>query len=197
MLVGIISRMDKSILELALVDAFFDMCFYEGEEFTKQVEQFIIDIEEGKITEDQANKFMSMAEPYIDNSLLAYGSHLMESIPDVKLGADKSTAVSKTHVGADVIGTQSLKRAKEEIQKAKKFNTKSKTLTEAEIYENLATIIPDKVKKGVNKFKEKAGKLANSLNKATISGVSAAQKELQSHMNIPVKGGKAAVTPDA
>lgn len=197
MLIEVISRMDKSILELALVEAFCDMCFYEGEEFVQELEKYIADVESGQVTDEQINNFFNMAESYIDNSIMIYGAHLIEEgAGEIAVGADKANAENKSSVPADAL-SQIKDKSREELQKLKKFNVPAnKKLTEAEelaVWEGVGQIIPSAVKEGIAKAGKKVKEIGGKMSTSVTSGIAAAQKKLQQHLINTKIGGKAAV----
>jgi len=115
-MLDVMKKMDKSILELVLAEAFYDMCLCEGEEFVQCLESYISDVLAGKCTEEQNKAFLEVSEPYIMNTIRIY-----ESIPAVTVPADLKTAVEKTTVAADVLKQNSVS-AKKKIQNIKGFN---------------------------------------------------------------------------
>jgi len=126
-MLDVMKKMDKSILELVLAEAFYDMCLCEGEEFVQCLESYISDVLAGKCTEEQNKAFLEVSEPYIMNTIRIY-----ESIPAVTVPADLKTAVEKTTVAADVLKQNSVS-AKKKIQNIKGFNVspaKAKNINE-------------------------------------------------------------------
>ena len=101
MRIDIISKMDRTILELALVDAFCDMCFYEGDKFIQRIEKYVSDVDAGSNTEEQDTAFFEVAIPYINNSVMIYfGASLTEAQEEKIVGADTFV---KSNVPADVL----------------------------------------------------------------------------------------------
>jgi hypothetical protein len=95
MLTEVISKLDRVVLELALKDAFYDMCFYEGEEVTDLVESYLQDVINKKNTEEQNIAFFELAMPYINSSIMVYGAGLYEGTPEMIAPADKNTIQQK------------------------------------------------------------------------------------------------------
>lgn len=172
MLTKVISELENSILELALVDAFSDMCFYEGEELTAELESYLKDVEEGTNTEEQDNVFFELSMPYIEHSIMIYGKEIYEGINEMTTGADKNIVKAKALVGAD--GTSQL-HDKNRNNLLKMVN-KQKPLTEAEeiqIWEGISKTIFPAAKAGIEKAKVgliKTGKtLANTVKSGILS----------------------------
>ena len=165
-MIEVMLQMDKSILELALVDAFSDMCLCEGDEFIKKLENYIETVKAGKNTEEQDVEFFTIAEFYIEKSINIYNSDLFEGQEEITVGAD---TVAKSNVPVDA-----LKQMKDKSRKIA-----SKELTEEEI-NNIGAIIFETLKGSLNLIKDKVSKSGTSLANATTSGIVAAGKKLQS-----------------
>ena len=155
MLTEVISKLDRVVLELALKDAFYDMCFYEGEEFTADLEKYLSDVKSKTNTEEQNTAFFETSMPYIERSVMTYGSSLFEGPHSVVVGADWNKVIGQTHTGAEASTSQ--------IQDgAKKLLHAAKNLTEAEeaqVWEKVTTMLFTEgvILEGVKKSKGKKG----------------------------------------
>jgi len=171
MRIDIISKMDRTILELALVDAFCDMCLYEGDEFVQSLEKYVSDIDARKNTEEQDTAFFEIATPYINNSVMVYGGEsLIEAQEEKIIGAD---TLAKSNVPADAIN-QTGKDARDEA-KEKLAGKVVKKLTEEE-EAILGDIIFETLKASLVVAKDKIIKVGKNLADATAAGVIAAKK---------------------
>lgn len=171
MRIDIISKMDRTILELALVDAFCDMCLYEGDEFVQSLEKYVSDIDARKNTEEQDIAFFEIATPYINNSVMVYGGEsLIEAQEEKIIGAD---TLAKSNVPADAIN-QTGKDARDEA-KEKLAGKVVKKLTEEE-EAILGDIIFETLKASLVVAKDKIIKVGKNLADATAAGVIAAKK---------------------
>jgi len=171
MRIDIISKMDRAILELALIDAFCDMCLYEGDEFVQSLEKYVSDIDARKNTEEQDIAFFEIATPYINNSVMVYGGEsLIEAQEEKIIGAD---TLAKSNVPADAIN-QTGKDARDEA-KEKLAGKVVKKLTEEE-EAILGDIIFETLKASLVVAKDKIIKVGKNLADATAAGVIAAKK---------------------
>jgi len=171
MRIDIISKMDRAILELALIDAFCDMCFYEGDEFIQRIEKYVSDVDAGSNTEEQDIAFFEIATPYINNSVMVYGGEsLIEAQEEKIIGAD---TLAKSNVPADAIN-QTGKDARDEA-KEKLAGKVVKKLTEEE-EAILGDIIFETLKASLVVAKDKIIKVGKNLADATAAGVIAAKK---------------------
>lgn len=201
MVLEIISRMEIPVLELALTDAFCDMCIYNGEEFIQVLEQYIDDFEAGKSTEEHDKEFFEIAEPFLNHSILAYASYLVEGASEITVPADKANAENKSQVAADAL-SQTKDDAREKLQKVKGFSVpkNAKKLTEAEendILEGIGQIIPNAAKEGIKKAKDYIVKTGGKLANATTSGIASAQKKLQNYLiGTKIGGNVATASPE-
>ena len=198
MLTEVISKLDRAVLELALVDAFTDMCFYEGEEFIAELEKYLETVDNKTNTEEQDSAFFEASMPYIENSVMKYGAEIYEGL---KWGGPSDSANTKGEglVGAEVTKVVNEKSKNEYLTKAglKSPAAAKKTLTEAEelaIWEGLGKTIYPSVKEGVAKAKTALVKTGKNLSNATTSGITAAQKKLQKFFAGTKIAGKPAVT---
>ena len=171
MRIDIISKMDRAILELALIDAFCDMCLYEGDEFVQSLEKYVSDIDARKNTEEQDIAFFEIATPYINNSVMVYGGEsLIEAQEEKIIGAD---TLAKSNVPADAIN-QTGKDARDEA-KEKLAGKVVKKLTEEE-EAILGDIIFETLKGALIVSKDKIINVGKNLADATTAGVVAAKK---------------------
>ena len=168
-MINIIKRMEIPILELAFVDAFCDMCFYEGDEFIQDLESYISDVLAGKNTDEQNLAFLEISESYVMKSLIMYGGQsLLEAQEELTVGVDDA---KKSNVPAD-----SLKQMKKASRDAV-----NKKLTEAE-EEIFGQIVMESLQRAVEISKEKIDKVGKKLANATTSGITVAQKKLQNFL---------------
>jgi len=190
MRIDIISKMDRAVLELALIDAFCDMCLYEEDEFVQNIEKYISDIDVGKNTEEQDIAFFEIATPYINNSVMIYcGESLTESQEEKITGADTFT---KSSVPADAIN-QTGKDARDEA-KEKLAGKVVKKLTEEE-EAILGDIIFETLKRALVVSKDKIVNVGKNLADATAAGVVAAKKRFAENGKT-VEGDIALAAPD-
>jgi len=190
MRIDIISKMDRTILELALVDAFCDMCLYEGDEFVQSLEKYVSDIDARKNTEEQDIAFFEIATPYINNSVMVYGGEsLIEAQEEKIIGAD---TLAKSNVPADAIN-QTGKDARDEA-KEKLAGKVVKKLTEEE-EAILGDIIFETLKASLVVAKDKIIKVGKNLADATAAGVIAAKKRFVENGKA-VEGDAALAAPD-
>lgn len=82
--IDVANKLDNSIFRQALTDAVTDMCFYEGDEATDEMEQYINLVKDGKNTVDLDQAIMDRLVPYMENSILIYGKYLAEG--EIKSG---------------------------------------------------------------------------------------------------------------
>jgi len=156
---------------LALIDAFCDMCLYEGDEFVQSLEKYVSDIDARKNTEEQDIAFFEIATPYINNSVMVYGGEsLIEAQEEKIIGAD---TLAKSNVPADAIN-QTGKDARDEA-KEKLAGKVVKKLTEEE-EAILGDIIFETLKASLVVAKDKIIKVGKNLADATAAGVIAAKK---------------------
>jgi hypothetical protein len=182
MRIDIIRKMDRAILELALIDAFCDMCFYEGDEFIQSIEKYVSDIDTEKNTEEQDIAFFEVAAPYINNSVMIYcGESLTEAQEEKVVGAD---TFAKSNTPADVLN-QTGKTARDEA-KDKLAGKAVKKLTEEE-EAILSDIIFETLKASLVIAKDKIFKVGKNLADATTVGLSAARKKFIENKNAAEK----------
>ena len=170
MLTEVISKLDSAILELALIDAFSDMCLYEGEELIANLENYLKDIEEGTNTGDQDNVFFELSLPYIEHSIMIYGKELYEGINEMTIGADRNTVKSKALLGADS-SSQLHNKNRNDLLKMIKGQ---RALTEAEeiqIWEDISKTFYPTAKAGVKKAKIALIKTGKNLSNAVKGGI--------------------------
>lgn len=118
MLTEVISKLDRVVLELALKDAFYDMCFCEGEEVVKLTESYLQDVIEKTNTEEQNIAFFELAMPYIESSIMVYGAGLYEGTPEMIAPADKNTMQQKMGgPKGPLAGTQMLDKNRAAVHK--------------------------------------------------------------------------------
>jgi hypothetical protein len=190
MRIDIISKMDRTILELALVDAFCDMCFYEGDEFIQRIEKYVSDVDAGSNTEEQDTAFFEVAIPYINNSVMIYfGASLTEAQEEKITGAD---TLAKSNVPADALN-QTGKDARDDA-KDKLAGKVVKKLTEEE-EAVLGDIIFETLKGALIVSKDKIINVGKNLADATTAGVVAAKKRFVENGKA-VEGDAALAAPD-
>jgi len=198
MLTEVISKLDRAVLELALVDAFADMCFYEGEEFIAELEKYLEAVDNKTNTEEQDSVFFEASMPYIEHSVMKYGAEIYEGLKWNGPG-DPANTKGEGLVGAEVTKIVNEKGKNKYLTKAglKVPAAAKKTLTEAEeieIWEGIGTTIYPAVKEGIAKAKTALVKTGKSLSDATQGGILAAQKKLQKFLTGMKIAGKPAVT---
>ena len=192
MLTQIISKMDKSILELALINAFYDVCFYEGEEIVSDLEVYLNAVDNKTNTEEQDNAFFEIVMPYIKNSIIVYN----EGIKDIAAPIDKiqnPVGVVPAEAGKFL---KSKDRAEFLTNAGLKVPASAKKLTEAEeaaIWEGFGQSIIPSAKMGISKAKNILAGAGEKLSRAATSGIAAASKGLQQHLAGFKIGGKVAV----
>lgn len=178
MRIDIISRLDRTILELALIDAFCDMCLYEGEEFIKDLEIYLETVNNQTNTEEQDIAFLELSMPYVENSIEKYSSTISESEQkEFVTGSDKNE-LKRAKVGG--VGADALRQAKTVGRTLAK-----KELTEAEeikIWEGVVGDMVSAAKEGVKKAANKSLIVGKSLGKAIPVGVAAAAKNFQKNL---------------
>jgi hypothetical protein len=172
MRIDIISRLDRTILELALIDAFCDMCLCEGDEFIQSIEKYVLDIDSEKNTAEQDIAFFEVATPYINKSVMVYGGESLNEAQEEKItGAD---TLAKSNVPADV-NAQTITAAREDA-KDKLIGKSVKKLTEEEEIV-LGQIIFETLKTSLVLAKDKIDKTGTAMMNATTAGIAAAQKK--------------------
>ena len=138
-----ISKLDRAVLELALKDAFYDMCFCEGEEFVNELVGYLDDIKTGTNTTDQNMAFAEISIPYIENSIAVY----CENVKDPHVGADFNTLASQKGItGSDVNRITNAGNLKKFIE--------MKGLTEAQeanIYDTVSQLTYSTLMEGIEK----------------------------------------------
>lgn len=191
MRIDIMNEMDRAILELALVDSFCDMFFYEDEEFIEKTKEYLNSLETGKNTEEQDATFFEKAGPYIDNSIMIYsGQRLIESQAEKVVGAD---SFDKSSVPVDT--TNQMGEAAREAAKKKLLVKPAKKLTEQE--EIFGQIIFESLKTSLDITKAKINKVGKSLADATAVGIITAKKRFQENLhNQPNRKKVALVAPE-
>lgn len=178
MLTEVMSKLDRAVLELALVDAFTDMCFYEGEEFTAELESYLKDVENKTNTEEQDTKFFELSMPYIEHSVMKYGATILESIKEGGKPGKFAPNDSKGTVGITPAEKTKLILGKDSRAA---YDAKDSKLTEAEeiaVWEGLGGTIYPAVKKGVTKAQTMLVTTGNKLSNVAKSGLLATQKKL-------------------
>jgi len=176
-MINIIKRMEIPILELALVDAFCDMCFYEGDEFVQDLESYISDVLAGKNTDEQDLAFLEISESYIMKSLIMYGGQsLLEAQEELTVGVDDT---KKSNVPADSL--KQMKKTSRDIANKELTRVGNKKLTEVE-EEIFGQIVMESLQKAVEISKEKIDKVGKKLANAATSGITVAQKKLQNFL---------------
>jgi len=191
MRIDIISKMDRAILELALIDAFCDMCFCEGDELIQSIEKYVSDIDDKKNTEEQDIAFFEVAVPYINNSVIIYcGASLTEAQEEKITGADTFV---KSNVPADVLNQTT--NAAREGAKEKLLGKSVKKLTEEE-ETILGDLIFETLKTSIVIAKNKITKVGKSLADATSAGLVAAQKKIAKNKKEVAGGEVALADPD-
>jgi hypothetical protein len=187
MLTEVISKLDRAVLELALIDAFTDMCFYEGEEFTAELEKYLSAVDSKTNTEEQDAMFFDIAMPYIESSIMVYGREIYEGL---KPGGPKDSANTKGEglVGGELTKVINPKGKDEYLEKAglKTPPDAKKGLTEAEevaVWEGLGETIYPAAKAGLKRAKNAIVKTGKSLSAATTSGITAAAKNFKKNLS--------------
>jgi len=189
MLTEVISKLDRVVLELALRDAFYDMCFYEGEEVANGVEIYLQNVIDKTNTEEQDTAFFELAIPYIESSIMVYGSGLYEGTPEMIAPADKNTMQQKMGgPKGPLVGTQTLNKNREEVHKLHE--------NEEAIWEEVANMIfmEGALNDGIKKAKTGLVKSGKKLSNVAQGGILNAQKKLQSFLTGMKIGGKPAIT---
>lgn len=175
MLTKVISKLDNTILELALTDAFSDMCFYEGEEFIVNLESYLKDVDEETNTEEQDDTFFELSIPYIENSVMKYGIELYEGFKEAGPATGDPGQTKNVTTGADTVGlldkdTKNILRKKAGLANSEE----SKKLTEVEelqIWEGVGKVIYPAAKAGIEKAKAGLIKTGKNLSNAVKSGL--------------------------
>ncbi len=174
MLTEMISKLDRAVLELAIQDAFFDMCLYEGEELIANLENFIIAVENKTTTKEQYDIFFETTIPYIENSIAIYYEGYK--------GSPKDPADTKeVTVGGDTTGefnkAQYLKSVglKVPAKAAKKPLTESE---EAEIWEGVGSTIIPSAKAGIDKAKTFLVTSGKKLGDVTTGAIASVAKKI-------------------
>lgn len=179
MLTEVISQLNEAVLEMALVDAFYDLGFYEGEEIINDLEKYMDDVENERNTVEQDDAFFEIATPYIENSIMAYSSTIQEGAGEGTAPASKQRAKEKIvtgGVGADVL-SQSLNTNRAD---AKKSLTESE---EAEIWEGVASKMMGSAKKGLGKAKDALALYGKALADATKVGLASGAKKFKHNLS--------------
>lgn len=174
MLTEVIRKLDRAVLEIALIDAFCDLCFYEGEEFTQDLINYLNEVDNGTNTEEQDNAFFEISMPYVEKSLMIYSSTINEGIPEVTVGADKNT-LEKAKAGA--VGAEILTQMKHKSRELAK-----EKLTEAELFEGLGRDMIEAAKEGTKKAGAVAFKTGKALADATKVGVVTGAKQFKKNL---------------
>lgn len=178
MLTEVISRMDRAVFEIALVDAFCDLCFYEGDEFIADLDAYLDSVDAKTNTKEQDNAFIEFAMPYIENSIMLYSSTITEGL---KAGGPGDPANSKGEglVGGEVTKVIGEKQRNEYLTKAGlKAPSVQKKLTEAEeiqIWEGLGQDFINAAKEGSKKAKIILSKTGKNLADSVTSGIVSAK----------------------
>lgn len=179
----IISKMDRAILELALIDAFYDACIFEGEEFTSCLIEYLDSVDKGESTGEQNVAFFEMTLPYVERSLYFYASTIHEGTKtEAVTGADKNDLqkIKTGGVGADVL-TQMKDDSRE---------TAKKELAESAILEGLVQDMIEAAKAGARKAVVKMLQTGDALADATKVGLETGVKQFKKNLagfKIPVK----------
>lgn len=167
MLTELISKMNYAILELALKDAFSDMCFCEGDEFMADLESYVNDIETKTNTQEQNNAFFELAMPYIEKSIMVYCEGQKSIVAPVD---KKQILVGKTPVDKHI---------------------DPKQLTESEeiaIWEGVGKMIVPAAKGAIGKVKAKIGS-------PVLGGITIANNTFKKNLKgMKTTGGKSATT---
>jgi len=179
MLTEVISRMDRAVFEIALVDAFCDLCFYEGDEFIADLDAYLDSVDVKTNTKEQDNAFIEFAMPYIENSIMLYSSTITEGL---KTGGPGDPANSKGEglVGGEVTKVIGEKQRGEFLNKAglKTPTNATKKLTEAEeiqIWEGVGQDLIKAAKEGSKKAKIILSKTGKNLADSVTSGIVSAK----------------------
>jgi len=199
MLTEVISKLDRAVLELAIEDAISEMCFYEGEELTANLESYLEDVKNETNTEEQDQSFFELSMPYIEKSIMVYGRGLYESgTDDVVVKADED----KIKQEAGFIGAQALNQSTKPRRKFA-LNTKGldapgedKKITESEeeIWDDVfSSVLFESVKKGIEKAKKKILDFGENLGNATKAGIASAKNAFESKLSPEVPSGDIAL----
>ena len=169
MLTQMISKMDIVVLELALVEAFCDMCFYEGEEFTATLESYLENVKNKTNTEEQDTAFFETSLPYIENSVIAYTNCLFEGFTEMTVGADKNTIMAKK-IGKVDDSSQLLTKNRKKLRKMVDTNSVTEA-EEAAIWEGVGKLIYPAAEKGIAKAKTALINAGGKLGDVTKAGI--------------------------
>ncbi len=157
MLTEVISKLDRVVLELALKDAIYDMCFYEGEEISNILESYLQNVIAKTNTEEQNTMFFELAMPYIESSIMVYGAGLYEGTPEMIAPADKNTMQQKLGgPKGPLVGTQMIDKNRALVHKLHE--------SEETIWEDVAKIIFEEgiLEAGIKKAKGKGKGLVST-----------------------------------
>jgi len=166
MLTKMISKMNHAILELALKDAFSDMCFCEGEEFMADLESYVNDIETKTNTEEQNSAFFELAMPYIEKSIKVYYENQKPIVAPVD---KKQGLVGKAPVD-------------------KHIDPKQITESEEAVWEGVGKMIVPAAKGALGKVKAKIGS-------PVLGGITIANSTFKKNLKgMKTTGGKSATT---
>lgn len=191
MLTTMISKMDRAILEIALINAFSDMCFYEGEEFMADLESYVNDVENKTNTEEQDNLFFELSLPYIEKTIMAY----YEGAPKpIHVGADETSAkLDKSGGTGSDVNRQTSESGKQKFKSIIKDSEEIDTAA----WDTLIEAIFPAVKEGIEKAKKKMSEVGGRLSLAAKASIAAAQKKLQAHLSGFKIGGQSATASPA
>jgi hypothetical protein len=192
MLTEVISKLDHVVLELALIDAFTDMCFYEGEEFSANLENYLTSVENKTNTEEHDTAFFEISMPYIEQSIMIYGRSIYEGL---KEGGKPGKFAANDSKGT--VGIVPAERNKLILGKDSK-NAYNPTLTEAEeekVWETIYEVIFPAAKAGIKKAKDKAGKAIGDAVKGGVASAKMFAKNL-SGFKIPKEKEVALAAPE-
>ena len=190
MLTEVISKLDRAVLELALVDAFADMCFYEGEEFIAELEKYLETVDNKTNTEEQDGQFFETSMPYIEHSVMKYGAGIYESIKEGGKPGKPPANDSLKKIGMvpaenkNILGKDSKAAYESELTEAE----------EIEIWEGLGKTIYPAVKEGIDKAKKKIKNTGKNLSNAITSGVASAKMFAKNLTGMKISKDKAAIT---
>jgi len=192
MLTKVISKLDRAVLELAIVDAFYDMCFYESEEFIIDLEKYFESVDGKTNTEEQDTKFFESTMPYIEHSILIYGKSIMEGLKEGGKAGKPPANDSLKKIG--MVPAETTKLILNKDSKAA-YESEITEADETAIWEGVGSIIPDAAKRGFAKGKKALVNSVDKIGKSVKSGITVSAKLFSKNLKgFKIPSDKAAVT---
>ena len=160
---------DRAVLELAFTDAFYDVCFYEGDKFVDWMDSYLTEVDNKTNTKEQDATFLETTGPYIKNSLKLYSAPICEGF---KEGGPKNDPANTKDV---TVGGELSSVSNPSVKKNLQDNAGIKSSTK-KLAEDIKEIMIQSAKSGSMKYRNITETVNKNLTESAMVGITSGVK---------------------